>query len=134
MQRSRAANLCNRWVYFVDDVEKPFAHHGQLEAQAAFAFAFFRYFGNNPVEAGWNLRADQSAVGVEQADRRIQCAVALVALLWCFRPGPGRTRSTRWAHRLAPDASPTAAQQKWTSTRAEIPVSCPPGIQAGAAM
>ena len=61
-------------IFFVDDVEKPFAHHGQLQTQAAFAFAFFWNFGNDPVQAGWNLRADKSAVGVEQADGRIRCS------------------------------------------------------------
>ena len=73
-------------LFFVDDVEKPLAHHGQLEAQAALAFALFGYFGNDPVQAGWNLRADQADVGVEQADGRIQRAVALVAFLRGFRP------------------------------------------------
>ena len=53
-------------LYVVDDVEKPFAHHGQFEAQAPFAFATFGDFGNNPVQARWNLRADQPAVGVEK--------------------------------------------------------------------
>ena len=117
-------------LFFVDDVEEPFAHHGQLQAQAAFAFAFFRYFGNNAVETGWNLRVDQPAVGVEQADGWIQRAVARVSLLrrFCGRP-PARTRSTLWALRPAPDASRTKPRRKWTSTRTEIPVSCPPATQ-----
>ena len=55
-------------LFFVDDVEESFAHHGQLEAQAAFAFALSGYFSNNAVEAGWNLRADQLDVGIEQPD------------------------------------------------------------------
>ena len=66
-------------LFFVDDVEERFAHHGQLQTQAALAFALFGYFGNDPIQARWNLRADQSAVGVEQADGWIQRAVALVA-------------------------------------------------------
>ena len=53
-------------LFFVDDVEEPLAHHGQFEAQAALALCTFGYFANNPVEAGWNLRADQPAVGVEK--------------------------------------------------------------------
>ena len=68
-------------LFFIDDVEKSFAHHGQLEAQAAFTLAFLWYFGNDPVQAGWNLRADQWAVGVEQSDGWIQRTVALVAFL-----------------------------------------------------
>ena len=43
--------------------------------------ASFGYFGNNPVQAGWNLRADQPAVGIEQSNGWIQRAVALVSLL-----------------------------------------------------
>ena len=73
-------------LFLVDDVEETFVDHGQLEAQAALASALFWYFGNNPVQARWNLRADQPDVGVDQAARRIQCAGARVALLRRFRP------------------------------------------------
>ena len=48
--------------------------------------ALFGYFGNDPVQAGWHLRADQADVGVEQAGGWIQRAVALVAFLRGFRP------------------------------------------------
>ena len=61
-------------LFFFGDVEEPFADHGQLQAQAAFAFALFGYFGNDPVQARWNLRADKSAVGVEQADGWVRCS------------------------------------------------------------
>ena len=76
-------------LFFVDDVEKPFAHHGQLEAQAALTLAFSWYFGNNPVQAGWNLRADQPAVGVEQMDSPIQRAIAWVAIRLSVTPLAG---------------------------------------------
>ena len=46
-------------LFAFDDVQKPFAHHGQLEAQSALASALFGYFVNYPVEAGMTNESPQ---------------------------------------------------------------------------